>query len=240
MKAFLSSIKSFLRLVFVNYPKLSLVVDYDEYWDEKRAKSFGKISDFQRRRLNVVKSFLEKGKSIKDIGCGEGSFLLNLMDQVSFQKVYGVDVSKKALKFISQKDVEVIEAQVMSPDVRCNLPTTDYSILLELLEHTVEPEQVLMDILLNTKEKVIFSVPNTGYLAHRLRLLFGSFPLQWRKNPSEHLRFWTLRDMKWWLNELNLKDKSEIRLYEGIPILNMLFPAVFSAGIVVCVNVANS
>ena len=237
MKSKLSSIKSFLKFIIKKYPSLSLSVNYDDYWDEKRANGFGKISEFQRRRLTVVASFLKYNKTLKDIGCGEGSFLLELMKKVSFKKVYGVDLSANALDFIKNKNIEVLEAQIMNHDVRKCLPNSDYSILLELLEHTTEPEQILLDTISTTNEKVIFSVPNTGYLAHRLRLLFGSFPLQWRRNPSEHLRFWTVRDMKWWLTELKLIKYSEIRLYEGIPLLNKLAPPIFGAGIVVCVDI---
>ena len=236
MKSLLSSFKSFFKFIIKKYPSLSLSVNYDEYWDEKRANGFGEISEFQRRRLCVVASFLKDNKTLKDIGCGEGSFLLELMKEVSFKKVSGIDLSSNALDFIKNKNVEVMEAQIMNSDVRKCLPNTDYSLLLELLEHTTEPEQILLDTISTTNEKVIFSVPNTGYLAHRLRLLFGSFPLQWRRNPSEHLRFWTLRDMKWWLTELKIINHSEIRLYEGIPILNKLMPSLFGAGIVVCIS----
>ena len=96
-----------------------------------------------------------------------------------------------------------------------------------------------------TDDKLIFSVPNTGYVAHRKRLLFGSFPLQWRNNPGEHLRFWTLGDMKWWLKQLNLYEKSIIKTYEGFPLLNKLWPGMFAMGIIViikkivCLQMAN-
>ena len=45
--------------------------------------------------------------------------------------------------------------------------------------------------------------------------------------------------MKWWLSELGLLEKSKIFVYEGIPILNVLLPAIFGQGIVVVINVNN-
>lgn len=240
MKKVLSSLKSVFFLIFRKYPNLSLNVDYDEYWGEKRNGTFGIISDFQQERLRLVSKNLLPGKTIKDIGCGEGSFLFNLINVVPFETVYGIDISKKALNNISKSGVHAIDAQIMDSEVRKSLPVTDYSTLLELLEHTDNPEQILMDIIENTKEKVVFSVPNTGYIGHRLRLLFGSFPLQWRRNPSEHLRFWTVSDMKWWLSELGLLESSEILIYEGIPLLNLIIPNLFGQGIIVTINVNNS
>ena len=55
------------------------------------------------------------------------------------------------------------------------------------------------------KSGLIISIPNTGYIRDRLRLFFGLFPLQWAFHPSEHLRFWTIRDFKWWIKSLDLQ-----------------------------------
>jgi len=63
--------------------------------------------------------------------------------------------------------------------------------------------------------------------------LFGSFPIQWRVHPGEHIRFWTYRDLKWWLKELDLYDRSEIYVYEGIPFLNKIWKSLFGAAFVV-------
>jgi len=105
--------------------------------------------------------------------------------------------------------------------------------ILEVLEHMPNPEKFLKLIIKKAKRGVFFSFPNTGYISYRLRLLFGAFPMQWRIHPGEHLRFWTYRDLKWWLKELELYDKSEIYVYEGIPVLNRLWKGLFGAGFVV-------
>ena len=49
---------------------------------------------------------------------------------------------------------------------------------------------------------VLASVPNTGDIASRLRLLFGRFPKQWIVHPGEHVRYWTLRDFKLMASQL--------------------------------------
>ena len=42
---------------------------------------------------------------------------------------------------------------------------------------------------------------------HRLRYMLGRFPLQWIVNPNEHIRFWTLKDLIWWLDYLNINKQ---------------------------------
>jgi len=96
-------------------------------------------------------------------------------------------------------------------------------------------EKILEYIYRKAKIGVFFSIPNSGYFIYRLRLLFGKFPKQWSVFPNEHLRFWTLGDLKWWLCALGYK-KYKIFCYKGIPILNILLPSLFAAGLVVYIE----
>ena len=57
--------------------------------------------------------------------------------------------------------------------------------------------------------------------------------MQWALHPGEHLRFWTYRDLKWWLKELGFDKQSEVYVYEGIPVLNKLWKGLFGAGFMI-------
>ena len=46
-------------------------------------------------------------------------------------------------------------------------------------------------------------------------------------SSREHLRFWTFTDLKWWLKKLKINDY-KIYTYEGIPLFNKIYPALFS------------
>jgi len=50
--------------------------------------------------------------------------------------------------------------------------------------------------LTSVSDKVLISMPNTGYCVYRLRLLAGRFPRQWVIHPSENIRFWTFTDIR--------------------------------------------
>ncbi len=225
-----------LKLVFSKYPKLIIKQDYDSYWKDKRGKDLGIITNFQKSRLNTFKKEFTNNTSIKDIGCGDGGILFNLSKERKFKKMYGYDISVKTLSHI--KTFKAIPKELDLNDLSSlkKLEKTDYTIILEVLEHLKNSEEILLELLKSTDKKLIFSVPNTGYFAHRLRLLFGSFPLQWRLNPSEHIRFWTYKDMRWWLKQLKLDKKSKIVLYEGIPVLNKIWPSMFTQGMVIIIK----
>ena len=228
-------IESF-KLILGKYPDMRLKLYYDTYWDSKRKNDLGKLTDFQYNRVKVIENYLENNKSLKDVGCGDGGPLLYLKKKKKFTKIYGLDTSDKVLESLSKKGLDTKKIDINDVDKIKKYPKTDYTLVLELLEHLPNSEEVLLELMKTTNNKLIFSVPNTGYFAHRKRLLLGSFPLQWRTSPNEHLRFWTLRDMKWWLRQLNLYEKSEIKTYEGLPGLNRIWPGMFAQGLIVIIK----
>ena len=74
---------------------------------------------------------------------------------------------------------------------------------------------------------------------HRLRLMLGKFPLQWRTSPGEHVRFWTTSDMHWWLKNVIGLKKEDYKLYHyaGFPILEKipLLQPILCKGLLVCI-----
>jgi methionine biosynthesis protein MetW len=220
------------------YPQRELKnehVDYDTYWGDKRGKDLGKLSHWQKLRADLALAHMVQGAplSLLDIGCGDGSVLAYMKKNRDVARAIGVDVSEKALARARELGIETLRSQT---DPLKSLPVSlkaDYVCLFEVLEHMFNPE-ILLGAMVETAERgVFFSFPNTGYVTHRLRLaIFGRFPLQWRVHPSEHLRFWTLADLKWWLTALGYRNYV-IEVYEGVPVLNRLWPSLFAKGLFV-------
>lgn len=169
-----------------------------------------------------------------DVGCGDGRILAYLKEKVSLGEILGIDFSENALEKAKERGIEVIKKDLGDLNSLVEIPEFDYVILFEVLEHFPNSEEILKWALKKSKKGVVFSVPNTGFIVHRLRLLFGRFPLQWKAFPSEHLRFWTVKDMKWWLENLDIKNY-KLHLYEGIPLFNKILPDLFSQGMLVLI-----
>jgi len=216
-----------------HYPKLVLEeTNYDDYWKNKRGDNLGYSNSWQKQRGDWIVSRIEEGSTVLDIGCGDGGVLLYMKKKKDFKAV-GADISDIVLNFLDSKGIEVVKFDINDFDSISKLPEVDYVMILEVLEHMPNPEKFLNMISKKAKKAVFFSFPNSGYISFRLRLLFGAFPMQWTIHPGEHLRFWTYRDLKWWLKELGIRDKSEIYIYEGIPVLNKLWKGLFGAGFVI-------
>ncbi|MEK7659304.1 MAG: class I SAM-dependent methyltransferase [Patescibacteria group bacterium] len=226
----MSKLKEWLKLIF-SYPKLGVHdFSYDVYWQARGLNSKTSLNSFQKKRANLTLQYLEKNSLVLDVGCGNGALLSYINNIKPMKKLIGIDVSEKALAFAKDNNIETINGDISKFDTLKNLPSADYILMFEVIEHFPNSEDLIRWAVINAKKGVFFSVPNTGFFVHRLRLLFGKFPLQWRVNPSEHLRFWTVKDIRWWLRELGLNSYN-LKLYEGIPLLNKIWPSLFGQGI---------
>jgi len=232
IKSFLLNLKTTYQLLTTR-PKICLEkVDYNEYWKNRRKRGPGVPNSFQRFRAEWIVKRIEEDSTVLDLGCGDGAVLLHMKKFKNFRAI-GADISNYVLSFLESQDIHTIKLDLGSFDELEKLPQVDHILLLEVLEHMQNPEQFLKIIERKTKKSIFFSIPNTGFIAYRLRLLLGSFPVQWRIHPGEHIRFWTYRDLKWWLKELGYLQRAEIVVYEGIPGFNKIWPSLFGMGLLV-------
>jgi hypothetical protein len=197
----------------------------------------GALSDWQLERAQFVVRNLN-GKSINsicDIATGEGAILHYIGKKLSVPKLIGTDVSDVALTRVKAFGIEAIKLDIGKIEELGRIPEADYHIMFEILEHVPHSEELLGEAFAKAQKGVFFSFPNTGFFVHRFRLLFGKFPLQWKLFPGEHVRYWTKRDLLWWLSSQGYR-KFIVHYYKGVPVLNAIWPSMFAAGFVVFIS----
>ena len=236
LKEKLYFLKVWWQILFA-YPQRTLDpqgLRYDAYWKDKRGSAVGALSDWQKARADLIRRLIE-GKdpiSLGDIGCGGGSTLEYLGRHLRVTERTGYDISAVALEQVEASGSKAVALDVGNRDDLGRIEEADYLLLLEVLEHVPHAEQVLAVAYAKAHQGVFFSFPNSGFFIYRLRLLFGKFPMQWRVHPSEHVRFWTLRDLRWWLKAQGY-GTYKISCYKGVPFLNAAWPSLFAAGLFV-------
>lgn len=226
-------LKTWKKLMF-DYPELSLeMVDYDAYWISKRGRDMGALSDWQLERANFVVQTLKDAKvdSLCDIAAGEGAILHYIGERLKVPRLIGTDISDVALDRVRDFGIKAVKLDISKIEELAKIPPADYEILFEILEHVPHSELLLKEAYAKAGKGVFFSFPNTGFFAHRFRLLFGRFPMQWKLFPGEHVRYWTKRDLLWWLRAQHY-NRFTVRYYKGVPLLNKVWPSLFAAGFV--------
>ena len=234
IKDILFKIKTDLKGL-LSYPKPKWGTDgrvnYDLYWHERRGHGQDfKLSAWQRERAELILPLLKAGDVVVDVGGGDGAVLAFWRSKVDIRCIC-VDDNRLVLEQAKQKGIEVIETDLSAPSNWDLIPTCDFLTGFEILEHLPNPEEFILKTYGRVRREMIFSFPNSGYYVHRLRLIFGRFPKQWIVHPGEHLRFWTVKDAKSWSLALGVGLK-EIIVYEGVPGLNRLWPALFGQGVI--------
>lgn len=204
--------------------------DYDAYWREKAMRSRAQLASWRLRRAHVFASLLSPGDRVLDLGVGDGAILHHLVTERQIV-AQGLDISPDAVRFCREQGLRVDLADLARPFETLPDGSWDYAILSEVLEHLPNPEQLLEALRPRVRNALIVSVPNSGFITHRLRLLLGRFPLQWVVWPGEHLRFWTITDFAWWTLHLDFTIVGQ-HPYEGVRVLRRWWPTLFAAGLV--------
>lgn len=210
-------------------------LNYDEYWEKKGSEDILRLNPFQEYRANYIIQNIEDNSSMLDIGTGEANILKKIITSKKINAT-GSDISDHAKDRLNSIGIEHLKLDLSDIESVRNINNFDYIIILEVLEHIPNSEEVLVELLNKTNKALFYSFPNTGFFIDRLRLLFGRFPQQWHHHPSEHLRFWTYKDVKWMHKNLKISEYSTIQTYAGIPLLNKILKNLFAEAIIVKVN----
>lgn len=218
------------RRLFI-YPETARVgeTDYEAYWDAKLGRNKAGLSSYRLARAQALARLVAPGSRVLELGVGDGGMLKYLVEQRQVDG-YGLDISTKAVEFCRGIGLKVDLADANQPLGAGVAEHYDAIVLCEVIEHLPDPEAVL-DRLRGRADRLIISIPNTGYVDHRLRLLLGRFPLQWVITPGEHLRFWTVRDFRWWAGQMGFRLVAA-EAYTGWPGLRRVWPNLFGQGMI--------
>ncbi len=221
--------KILLRDLTTPMPLSNNFSDYDEYWE---SRGFDAPS---MKRAKIMEPYIDKNKKILDIGCGEGTVMNFLRENKSPKKLVGVDISDRAIQYVKKRKLEAYVFDVQSGEFGKYISKKkfDYVIITEVLEHVQNPEDLILSIRDSVNDKVIVSIPNSGFFVHRLRLMFGKFPIVVIvEHVKEHIRFWTKKDFYYWAEYHGFSvEKTLVTSGMGITLLKPLekyLPGLFA------------
>jgi len=186
---------------------------YESYWKYRRKIKHLSIKRMPRRILAISRLISVKGKvDILDVGCGDGGLGILLKSKYDGQvSIIGVDISETALSMAKKYYDKVLLLDVEEAKNLKKLfnKKFDYIVVSEVLEHLIDPGNVLKKLrpLLKKKGYFILTFPNFAFWTYRLQLLFGQFPKQPLYHEKEHFHYWTLPSFITFLKKYGVKPK---------------------------------
>ena len=242
MPKILKKMKNLVSLLFW-YPKYerSGHTDYEDYWAKTHRNPKTFAEQIGSTKFCDVVTHLQDNCTLLDIGSGDGKLFYFAKDKI--KQFVGCDISHAGIAQAQAHYASYKKASFYVRDVTkeglAESEIFDHIVLLNLLEHIPNPEELFEQIVEHFNHSILFTIPNTGYWIHRFRLLLGRFPVQYQFYPGEHLRYWTVKDLVHWfeksLGPLSLKI-TKIKGYNGPKGLLHLCPSVFAASLFVVVQ----
>jgi methionine biosynthesis protein MetW len=208
-----SSLKVKLRkayaYLFEGFPFDAEIFDYDGYWDRISQENVPPMPAF---KLKLIEGIVDEGSRVLDIGCGDGT-LLDYLRKTKGIEAHGIEIGAKAIELATAKGILVDRTDITQQEFQLT-QTYDFIIASEVIEHLPRPEELMVKLRGRFRKYLIITLPNTGFVTERLRLLLGRFPKQWVLHPSEHLRFWTVTDFIFWCEQLGFKVENYYGMLE--------------------------
>ncbi len=150
-----------------------------------------KMPIHSRQDFSVIAGWVKPGSKVLDLGCGDGSLLSYLRDDL---KIRGYGVEKDDAKWLASQDNNV---NVIQMDLEAGLSgfedqSFDTVVLSQTLQAVRNTEGIVQEMLRVGGEAIV-TFPNFGYWRNRMQLVIGrmpvskSLPHEWYNTPNVHL-----------------------------------------------------
>ena len=191
------------------------------------------IYSFLRARVDYeqIESLIECNSSVLDVGCGDGTLLVNLTRDKNISG-RGIELDEQMILECIGKGLAVIQHDIEKRLSNFADDSFDYVILSQTLQTVANPEKVLKE-LLRIGKKVIVSFPNFAHWRCRLQLaLCGKAPVSeklpygWHDSPNIH--FLSMKDFENFCADLNIKIEKKIPITKNRLSPVKLIPNLFA------------
>lgn len=191
------------------------------------------ISYYSSERQDLLSIFPDNMECILDVGCGNGVFGARLKKRGA-RRVVGIEINSEAAQIAKQNIDKVIIANIENDSFELDKNSFDIIVFADSLEHLKDPWFTLkkMKEYLKRNGYFLISVPNVRYYKVLLPLIFRD-EFKYEEDgilDVGHLRFFTLKMIKCYINEIGFKAVMVERNFSGqiSRIFNKIFFNIFA------------
>lgn len=143
----------------------------------------------RRAVIELLKKYNVKAHKILDLGCGMGSFTIEVAKYVGGLIIIGVDISDYALDKAKEKGIDVVKVDLESSPLPFRDNCFDLALAIEVVEHLETADNLLFEAhrVLKSGGLFIVSIPNLASWINRLLLLFGYQPMHTEPSRKYHV-----------------------------------------------------
>ncbi len=188
--------------------------------EEASQPTAARVTLAQQRRQAVLAALRDAGASrVVDLGCGEGALVREMLADVSFAEVVGVDVSDRSLRLAERRigferlpdkqreRVRLLQSSLTYRDAR--LVGYDAAVLMEVIEHVDPPRLPALEHTVFSfaqPDTVVVTTPNAEYNATFSGLAAGEF------RHRDHRFEWTRAQFQEWAERVAIRTGYDVAL----------------------------
>jgi len=150
-------------------------------------------------RYDLIKEWIEPNSTVLDVGVGDGR-MAELLVKNKNASVKGMDISNIACEKAKNRGIPVIVKDINNGISFDEEEYYDYILLIEVIEHTIYPQKILVEAISHARKGVIVTIPNSAYIKWRIQLMRGYSPRQ----SFSHLHFWSVKDFNLFCKKLDI------------------------------------
>ena len=115
--------------------------EYDDYYPDDLGAKDAEVKANLYSKILTKKDF----KSVVDIGCGEGSFLKEMIKLINVKKAVGTDISYFILKQAQKNNPDMDFFRSDSENLPFKNDEYELSTIIDVLEHVPNPEKMIQE-----------------------------------------------------------------------------------------------
>lgn len=155
----------------------------------------------------IVQRWVSRDARVLDLGCGDGSLLLQLIESKNVHG-YGIDINEENILRCVESGINVVEQDIEEGLYNFDDKSFDTVIMSQAIQTMYNPDKVLQEMLRVGKECIV-TFPNFGHWRARIQLLVNGkmpvsdiLPYEWYNTPNIH--FCTFTDFEVLCKALNI------------------------------------
>lgn len=180
--------------------------------------------------------------SVLDLGCGDGTLLDSL--KLKGNDAEGLDLSQEAVKKCITRGHKVKLFDFSDNKLPYGDNSFDYVVMLDVLEHLYDPDNLLVEAKRVSKKFLIISVPNFSSLPARLQVILGRVPENNRRGKGHVFWFnWNVLNKMLRTKDLKVIESKYLTFWQKkfiagklINLLMNVMPNIFALSLVVKVT----
>src|SRR5512136_2189529 len=160
----------------------------------------------------TISSWITKGASVLDLGCGDGELLAFLVSENQV-RAHGIELDQQSMQSCVAAGLSVFQQDIDAGLSEFSDRSFDIVILNQTFQQVKKPDFVLREAL-RVGKKVIVGFPNFCYVTDRFQILRGrvpvtnSLPYEWYDTPNLH--FLSFADFKDYCRKKNIEIERSV------------------------------